>query len=312
MELRPLGFGEIFDRAITVYVRNFIPFASLVSVVIVPLAVLQYVVDRSSTSEIDRALEILAHPTKAAPPVLPGFMTSPGAALAFVLLLIVVWAVWPFALNAVTVGVARLYRGSAVDFRACYRASLQRWPSVLALLLLEAAIFIAWYVGFVIAVAVVAVLATLIARASVPLGVFVGVFGAIVFVAGLLVLAPLIVALTFAMNAIVVEERSAVAALNAGFTRVFNRHEIWRALLFSIAAGAVMMAASSLTGLLAFFFIFHHWIAAEVIVTSVFRAAIAPFSIVLLAIYYFDVRIRREGYDLEAGLDRLTQAPAVA
>jgi len=27
---------------------------------------------------------------------------------------------------------------------------------------------------------------------------------------------------------------------------------------------------------------------------------------VLLSVYYFDVRIRREGFDLEAALDRLT------
>jgi hypothetical protein len=32
---------------------------------------------------------------------------------------------------------------------------------------------------------------------------------------------------------------------------------------------------------------------------------------VLLAVYYFDVRIRREGFDLEAGLERLVEsAPA--
>ena len=33
MELRPLGFGEIFDRAVTLYIRNFVPFAAIVMVV---------------------------------------------------------------------------------------------------------------------------------------------------------------------------------------------------------------------------------------------------------------------------------------
>ena len=50
---------------------------------------------------------------------------------------------------------------------------------------------------------------------------------------------------------------------------------------------------------------------AAIVETSIFRAAITPFSIVLLAVYYFDVRIRREGFDLEAGLERLVEsAPA--
>ena len=38
MELRPLGFGEIFDRAVTLYIRNFVAFAGIVLVMIVPFA----------------------------------------------------------------------------------------------------------------------------------------------------------------------------------------------------------------------------------------------------------------------------------
>ncbi|HEY9180348.1 MAG TPA: hypothetical protein VIO32_06480, partial [Candidatus Baltobacteraceae bacterium] len=40
--LRPLTMGEIFDRAITLYVRNFVPFSLIVLVVVVPSAVMQY------------------------------------------------------------------------------------------------------------------------------------------------------------------------------------------------------------------------------------------------------------------------------
>ena len=65
MELRPLGFGEIFDRAITLYIRNFVPFALIVGVMIVPLAVLQYFVDASSIPQFDAMMKILTHPGKA-------------------------------------------------------------------------------------------------------------------------------------------------------------------------------------------------------------------------------------------------------
>ena len=313
MELRPLGFGEIFDRAITLYVRNFVPFAGIVCVVILPLAVLQYFLDRSSVPQFDQMIRILEHPGNAPPALLaPAFLTSPGVALLFGVLAIVVWVVWPFALNACAIGVARLYRGRRVEFAPCYRASLQRWPSVLGVLLIEAGIFVAWYVAFVVAVVVLFLLTVVLARASIAAGVVGGVVTAFVLLAGLLALAPLFVALTFGMNAVVIEERSAFQAIALGFARVFNRFEIWRALLFSLAAFAIMAAASSLVGIFAMVAMVYHWIALEVILTSVFRAAITPFSIVLLAVYYFDVRIRHEGFDLEAALDRLTGVAQIA
>jgi hypothetical protein len=49
------------------------------------------------------------------------------------------------------------------------------------------------------------------------------------------------------------------------------------------------------------------WGAAVAVVVShaLFRAAIAPFQAILLATYYFDVRIRHDGYDVELGLSRI-------
>ncbi|MBV8530064.1 MAG: hypothetical protein JO104_02005, partial [Candidatus Eremiobacteraeota bacterium] len=67
MELRPLGFGEIFDRAITLYVRNFWPFFAIVLVLIVPLAVVQYFLDSSQSAQINEVLSILKHPGSTPP-----------------------------------------------------------------------------------------------------------------------------------------------------------------------------------------------------------------------------------------------------
>ena len=126
MELRPLGFGEIFDRAITLYVRNFMPFFAIVLVLIVPLAIVQYFVDSSQSVQIAEMVRILQHPdAKIQTPAAssgPRVNSSPSSSwrLAFYLL-------WPFALDAVAVGVARLYRNRPVDFSACYRAVLARW-----------------------------------------------------------------------------------------------------------------------------------------------------------------------------------------
>jgi hypothetical protein len=313
MELRPLGFGEIFDRAITLYIRNFLPFAGIVGVFVVPLAVLQYVVDESSVPQWDQMMQILTHPGKTPPaPVMPAILTSPGTLILFGLLVIALWMLWPFALNACAVGIARLYRGRPVEFVPCYRASLQRWPSVVGLMLVEFCLVLAWYVAFLVVMVLSMAIAIALARLSIAFGVLGGVVAVAFALGTLLTIGPVVVALTFSMNAIVIEEQPVFAALGLGFSRVFNRTEFWRAFLFAIAAGAIVMAASTLISVLVMAAMIYHLVFAEVVVTSLFRAAIAPFSVVLLAVYYFDVRIRREGYEIEAGLDRLASATSPA
>jgi hypothetical protein len=313
MELRPLGFGEIFDRAITLYIRNFVAFALIVGVLIIPLAVLQYFVDVSSVPEWDSLMKIFTHPNAPPPPpVLPSFLRSPGTLALFGALIFTVYLLWPFALNACAVGIARIYRGRPVDFGACYRASLQRWPRVIGLLFVELGVILAWYCSFLVLMLLGVVVAVAFARVWAVLGVIAALGLILLALALLLSIAPLIVALTFSMYAIVIEEQPVFAAVRTGFSRVFNRKEIWRAVLFSLAAGAIMMGASMLISVLVMFAMLLHWVALEVALTSLFRAAAAPFSAVLLAIYYFDVRIRREGYEIEAGLDRLAAAPQPA
>jgi hypothetical protein len=121
-------------------------------------------------------------------------------------------------------------------------------------------------------------------------------------------LAPLFVALSFSMYSIVIEERGVMPSLVLGFQRIFNRSEFWRAVLFSIAAGAVVVMGSSLFSVIGLFAAFLHLPSVQAIVESIGRAVLAPFGVVLMAIYYFDVRIRREAFDLEASLERLTAA----
>ena len=242
MELRPLGFGEIFDRAITLYIRNFLPFAGIVAVVVLPLAILQYFIDMSSMGQFDQAIKILTHPNAPPPstPVLPSFMTDWRVGVLFIVTMVIVYAIYPFSLNAVAIGVARLYTGRPVLFAPCYRGSLRRWPQVLGMLCVEFALFIAWYIGFIIVIVLAILLVTLLGRAAIALGIFAGIVAVLIGIAALLFLAPLFVALTFAMNSIVIEERPVFASIGLGFSRIFNREEFWRSVLFALAAGAVL------------------------------------------------------------------------
>lgn len=312
MELRPLGFGEIFDRAITLYVRNFRPFFAIVLVLIVPLAVVQYVLDSSQSAQLDVLMRVLQHPGSKIPPPASLF-GSPSELITILLVAVVFYMLWPFALDAVAVGVARLYGSRPVEFGACYRAVLPRWPAILGTLALQAGIFIAWYVAFLAILFISILIAAVFARAWLPLGIVGFAAAFVVDIVALLALAPLFIALTFAMNAVVIENRGPAAAIASGFARVFTRREFWRALLFSLAAAAILFGSSMIIVAIVWVALLFHAIAVEVILGSILRAAFAPFSIVLIAVYYFDVRIRREGFDLEAELERITPAvPSVA
>ncbi|MBV8198800.1 MAG: hypothetical protein JO263_11730 [Candidatus Eremiobacteraeota bacterium] len=114
--------------------------------------------------------------------------------------------------------------------------------------------------------------------------------------------------MNFAMYSSVIEGTGVAGSLALGFSRVFNRGEFWRAVLVTIATTAMLFAASLLFSAFAMFLEMVHLPALEAIVQSLPQALITPFTVVVLAVYYFDVRIRREAFDLEAGLERLTAA----
>jgi hypothetical protein len=311
MELRPLGFGEIFDRAVTLYIRNLVPFAAIVAVVIVPLWTSEYIYDRNAQPQLDAMIRILEHPGRVATGHVPTLFDSPGSIAALVGLAALAYVIWPFVLNAVAVGVARLYRNQPVEFRVCYGIVFHRWVQIAAMLILQLLVFFGCYVAAFAIGLVLGLMVALIGAAAGPIAPMwlAGIAALLILIVTVPLLAPLVVALTFAMYGVVIEERGAVASLVLGFSRVFNRAEFWRALLFALAAGAVVVGASLTFGIFGMVAALMHLPGLAAMISSLSRAIIAPFGTVLLAIYYFDVRIRREGLDLEASFERLTGAP---
>jgi hypothetical protein len=309
MELRPLGFGEIFDRAITLYIRNLVPFATIVVVFVLPTSILNYIYDLGAQPEFSAMVQILQHPARARTQHIPTIFESPGLVAIFIAIVFFTYLLWPFALNAVAVGVAALYRNRPVRFRACYEIVLRRWLQVVALILLDLVVALVWYVATVLLVIAVVVAAILLGKVSgaQTLWFWFGFTSAIlVLIVSLPLVAPLYVALTFSMYSVVIEERGVLESLSLGFARIFNRAEFWRAMLFAVAAAATVFGGSMMFGILAIAAAFAHLPGLQAVIQGLSAAVITPFAVVLLAVYYFDVRIRREGFDLEASLERLS------
>lgn len=306
MELRPLGFGGIFDRAVTLYVKNFVAFVAIVMLWIVPLAIAQYFVDIASQPQYDAMIWTFEH-AGAAPTHIPTLFDSSESVVALAVTFLISIVLWPFVMNAVAVGVARVYRGRPVEFRACYEAALHRWKQIFGILGMELLILIGWYIALVVVLVLGALGIAAIASAIPALAVVLGVIGILVGLAAMLfTLAPVSLAITFAMYAAVIEERPVAESLHLGFTRIFNRIEFWRAVLFAIAAGVILFGASTMFSMAALILGVMHLTLLEDLVQTLPDIVIYPFGIVLFAVYYFDVRIRNEAYDLEVSLERLT------
>jgi len=115
----------------------------------------------------------------------------------------------------------------------------------------------------------------------------------------------------FGFYAGTIESLGAVAALRASFTRIFTRAEFGRSLICALALGALVFGCSAVLDVFAIMGL-ARWTALYVALDAATRTLLVPFVGLVLALYYFDVRIRHEGFDLESGLSLATAGGGLA
>ncbi len=295
--LRPLGFGEIFDRAITLYLKNFWPFVGIALIALVPFALIEYAMDSSQSSTFAQIFGELSHPHATTP--LPAFdsglmgMIFLGGFLALL--------IQPFVYGAIAFGIERLYKNEAVAFRPCVGAALARWPRILGIVGLALAAAIAAYIALIIIVAG-AVLIAFATHGAIGGGVGLIALGTIVVLAFFVGFVWVFVAWTFALYAAVVENAGVFEAIGSGFQRVFNRKELMRALGLTICSTIIAFVAQMLLAMVALLAGHFGAIWLQMAIQALSSLIVVPFSVIVLAIYYFDVRVRREGLDFQRQL----------
>lgn len=301
--LRPLTLGEVFDRAVTLYVRNFVPFTLIALAVVVPLAVLQYFAGLHASATFTQLLAQMQKPGSAPPPMqngadgLWGFANIIGS--------IVLGA---FATVAIAAGAGLLYRGEPIDWRACYGRALARTPAILLMLVIEigglAVLILAG--GMVMGLAFG--LAIVFLRVATVLAVVAFIFAFIVVLLWLVFLVLCYLAFAFAYNAVAIEGVGMWTAIGSGFSRIFNRGEIWRACLVALAFMAIYLGLMVVSVSVAALFESMSLHIINVAVSAAIGLVSMSFLGILIAVYYFDVRVRREGLDLQLQVDNLEGA----
>jgi hypothetical protein len=315
--LEPISTGDVIDRSVRLYRKNFVP---LVSVVAVP-ALIYYASAMMVSFGYAGALQNAQ--TGFAP--FGALMTMVGMA-GYVLYLFTI-------LGAVS-GMSRaigdyMMLGEPITFKACWRFALRRVGDVVLMGLLFIPVLM--IVGFVMFLAFFALF--------MGLAVAIGVGGAsglpvwmsatvsaVLIIVSLLLFLSLVLLLAarfvFVPCAAMIEGRSAAAAFGRAFQLGGGR--TWYRLGL-IAAFSYFVSLSTLAALvepLLVIFWVNGWQVADLLIHPGWNAAYAavnqistllvwPIWIASLTLLYFDSRVRKEGYDIELMTSGLAQ-PAYA
>jgi hypothetical protein len=301
-ELRPLSLGELLDRAFALYRRNFWLFAGIM---IVPACL---VVPAQAYYLRSNGLRI---------PWQPGSPQPHSTAFAFGLIF-ANWFIYAFAHSATTYAVADAYLGRAATVRGSYGRIRGHFWRIIGVSL---------NVGF----RVFGLMLLLVFGAAAAGGALVGATrGAIpTAVAGLLVL--LLVLSAFALSvafalryalslpALLIEEIKGSASIRRSVLLSDERRgQIFLAILLGlllIYAVALLfqgpfyaaVAITRITGHLPI------WMAIAMSVSGAIGGAIAgPVLMIILVIFYYDARIRKEAFDLQQMMASLPEANPAA
>jgi hypothetical protein len=295
--LRPLGFGELFDRAITLYVRNIFAFVGMALFGLLPMVLFSWYSDSRQLSTGARLLEGVFHISPSA-----SLSAATGHALTgtdlFVWLPLI--AADSIVYAAICIGVRAARRGEPFAAAECLKRALQLWRPIMRLAVASIALF----TGLFVAAAIVAAIVTAIGA-----GVFV-LLGGGNFSSGmrlmplvigafvLVVSACWIVIWNFALFDVVLEGNRVRKSIGTAARRLFSRGLFWR--LVAIWACSLIMSYLAET-----FFLIPGGYAqligvqwADVALTSVADAVVMPFGVIVMALAYYDVRVRREGLDI--------------
>jgi hypothetical protein len=300
VQLRPLGLGEIFDRAVTLYVRNIVPLTIIALVVVLPLTVAQYLATGNDTT-YQQLLSQIQHPGK--PPAAAVTRVMPGWMFLYFTLAVLLA---PFATVAIAAAAGAIYRGQEVDWRAAYATALRHWGAVLLTIVCEIVLLVSLIFSGAIVLGIAFGIAFVLVRFVAAAGVVLFIFAGICAFAFLLFMILFYLAFGFSFNAIGIEELPFNKAISRGFARIFNRTELGRASVIALALVAVylglMIVSMSVAGI---FMGLVHLTALNSIVQGIVTLISTAFLGLLVAVYYFDVRVRREGLDMQADIDRL-------
>ena len=326
VNLRPMSVGEMLDRGFTVYFRNLLVLTGALVIVIVPTMILQYLGSRDMLGfDIAMMTNAIKNPT--APPPQPdlGRITSAYADslpwMSLSLLLSVLGL--PFANGAVIAGISRSYLGEQISLAECYRDAFRRWLQVLLLAVLWVVAILVAYLAFVFIIIFLTFILAALAAATgsrFPAALAVALTVLALPACAWLIMTFQQVYMTWALSfaAVIVEGSDPIKAFGSGFVRVFGKGAYWRSFSMAAAVLGIILVLEIVGALLCTALYFAFKPGPEVIAPLFYGAltlaslVFTPLMFSIIAMYYYDARIRREGFDLEHLAQQLAHGGAIS
>jgi len=292
-DLRPLTLGELLDRAWNLYRHHLFLFVGILAIPSVAMLIMSIVMQflqpelpaPDSTEAVDPAQMIGAF-----------VWMGVGA----VVLGTVYWISYAIALGATTIAVAELYRGRVPSISASYDGVRGRWGRLAWLMLL---LFLRIFGVAFLVILISGVMAALLGFLSPILGALAGM---VMLACAFVVFVWMALRYAVCVPPAVLEDRSASGALARSVA--LTSGALGRVLVlmfftvivayagFALTQGPFIVAAMMAGPETSTAF----WLnMAGVIAGSVAGAFTGPLAIIGMAVLYYDLRIRKEGLDLE-------------
>jgi len=289
IDLRPLRLGELLDRAFVLYRHRFVLFAGIL---LLPHCILL---------AGNLLVQAYFHPVMG--PRGRQIM-SPGAAVALTgtnfLFLILYMVVYIFALGAATCAISDVYLNRPITIRGAFEKLTGRVGSLLGLFFVLGMLLFFLFVGAFILVAVLIGMMSL-------LGPTAGAVAAILAFVGVMVLAVwILLRFALAVPVMVLERAGVFQALNRSsfLTRGLRGKVFVAMVLVTLLAynALILIQGPFATAVLWYTFkvgAAPFWLAAlNAVAGTVASVLSGPFLVLVLALFYYDARVRKEALDI--------------
>jgi len=289
--LRPMGIADILDESVDLYKSNFILLVGIAAILYVPYFLLQRLVQATIPPGVTQQQQIAA------------------ALGIFAISLVAALFVTPIVTGALTFAISDRYLSREASIRGCYSRVFRGgvfWRLFAAILLKD----LIW-IG---ALVVIMIPAILVGFAGPRVGPIVAILVLVV-----VVLAAIIGAIVLALKlwmvepALILETRGAGDAI--GRSWALMRGNLRKALsLFVVVGFVVAVIALIVTGPTQMIITageksgqpVSHWIVAlDVVLGMLANVLLTPFMSIVAILLYYDIRMRREGFDLQVMAEEL-------
>lgn len=317
--LRPMNIGDMFDAAFRLYRNHFVTFIGIVALLQVPMTIvqflLQFVIGGEATLDV---LRLSAGPSLTIGPGTDPLDAIPvNSFLVFYAITIVIAVLQGLIVQNLITGalanaISRAYLGQPITILGAYGFGLRRFVSLIGASLL---LFLMG-VGIVVIFSGCSIGAAVVISRSIPSDASLGMallFSFLVVIGVFVVLIPVVlfffIRFILVTQAIVLEGQGAVAGLRRSWRLIGS--SFWRALGIFILVIILSILMSALPSGLALFFLGmasggaisdSELIRNQVLGTLMSQIGLIISLPLLFSIYtllYYDLRVRKEGYDLE-------------